>query len=595
MISAYLKNLPMELEKLSIPAAEDRSAWDTLPEAKRRALIRRGETQLGQPWPLLTCTDYLAFSRTGERAGFEEKYFARRAALCDLALAECAENQGRFLDDLANGIWAVCEESGWQLPPHNNYIRDTAPLPLPDTDRPVPDLFACETAATLSLIAALLGPELDGVDAALRRRIHREVDRRVVGPYLREHFWWMGSGDEPMCNWTAWCTQNVLLAVFSSEYDQPVRQAVVKQAAYSLDCFLKDYGPDGCCEEGALYYRHAGLTLWGALEVLDRVSGGCFAPLFHTEKIRNIAAYIVNVHVDGDYYLNYADCSPKPGPCGVREYLFGLRTGDAALRDLAARDLSRRETADLPGEISLFTRLLDALCVLEPVSEPPVLPGTIFYPSTGLWIARGGRWCASVRAGHNGGSHGHCDAGSLIVYCGGKPMLIDIGVESYTAKTFSGQRGSIWTIRSDWHNLPTVNGAVQGMGREFGVSEVERRDGPGLSAISMELAAAYPDQAGRFSYRRSVVLENGALTVEDWFQGQGGAILSLLFCQEPVWRGGVLETAWGGIQLSAGVPEIERVPIADPRLRQGWPDTLYRARIPVEGRLVMQFMKTKGE
>lgn len=62
------------------------------------------------------------------------------------------EHRGRFLDGLTGGIWAVCEESGWQLPPHNNYVRDTALIPLPDTDRPVPDLFACETAAALSLI-----------------------------------------------------------------------------------------------------------------------------------------------------------------------------------------------------------------------------------------------------------------------------------------------------------------------------------------------------------------------------------------------------------------------------------------------------------
>jgi len=54
-----------------------------------------------------------------------------------------------------------------------------------------------------------------------------------------------------MCNWTSWCTQNVLLTVFLLPTTQQQRQAAVKQAAYSLDCFLKDYGADGCCSEGA--------------------------------------------------------------------------------------------------------------------------------------------------------------------------------------------------------------------------------------------------------------------------------------------------------------------------------------------------------
>lgn len=592
MICEYVQGFPERLGDLTFPPAANRKVWEAVPEDVRRALIARGEEWLDRAFPALSCTDYLTFARTGERTGFEEKYFARRKALCALALAECAEYQGRFLDALANVVWAVCEESGWQLPPHNNYVRDTAPLPLPDADRPVPDLFACETAASLSIIRQLLGAELNSVDPAVCRRIHREVDRRVVGPWLHDHFWWMGNGDEPMCNWTSWCTQNALLAVFTSGYGQEVKRAAAKQAAYSLDCFLKDYGPDGCCEEGALYYRHAGLTLWGALEVLDRVTGGSLAPVFREEKIRNIAAYITNVHVDGDYYLNYADCSPKPGSCGVREYLFGRRTENSALCALATIDVSRREERDLPDEISLFIRLLDVLYAVEtakPLTAAPP-PEKVYYPSTGLWIARKGSWCVSVRAGHNGGSHGHCDAGSLILYCDGRPLLIDIGVESYTAKTFSSQRGSIWTIRSDWHNLPTLNGAVQGSGRGFGVSGVTLRDGPG---ISMELASAYPGLHPADSYRRTVSWEGGDPVVEDVWQGKGPAVLSLLLCEKPIWQDGALETKNGGILLSAGVPEIESIPVTDPRLRQGWPDMLYRVRVPVEGRLVMKFFKPR--
>lgn len=66
-------------------------------------------------------------------------YFSRRARLCALVCAECVEHEGRFLDEIADTVWALCEESAWQLPAHNSYIRDTPQLPLPDTTRPIVD------------------------------------------------------------------------------------------------------------------------------------------------------------------------------------------------------------------------------------------------------------------------------------------------------------------------------------------------------------------------------------------------------------------------------------------------------------------------
>lgn len=592
MIQEYLCRLPDRLGDLKLPAANHRVVWDGLPEGVRTALIRRGEEYLGWRWPVMTCGDYLTFSRTGDRSRYERKCHPRQQALCALALAECAEHRGRFLDDLIDGIWFVCEESGWQLPAHNSYVRDTKPLPLPDTARPVPDLFACESAANLSLIQALLGEELEEQAPGLCQRIRREVDARVVAPYLREHLWWMGNGHEPVNNWTSWCTQNVLLAVFASGYDQDVKHRVVKQAVYSLDCFLNGYGPDGCCEEGAEYYHHAGITLWGALEVLDQVSGGVFTPLFREEKLRNLASYIVNVHVDGDYYLNYADCMPKAGLRGMGEYLFGRRTQAPGLCALAAADVFRRESRDLPDSKSLFERLLDALYARElAVPTPPVPPAEeVFYPSTGLWIARDETWCVSLRAGHNGVSHGHCDTGSLIVYRRGQPLLIDVGVETYSAKTFSPDRFSIWTMRSDWHNLPTIGGRVQGDGKQYAPAGIKQYRDRNRSVIELELSPAYP--GGGFSYTRRVALERGkGLTVTDRYQGGEEAVLSLMFARRPVRRGDVLETPAGSIRMEgAAEASVEAVPIQDPHLRKSWPDTLYRVLVPVQSELRLEFL-----
>ena len=102
-------------------------------------------------------------------------------------------NAASLLDDIVNGIFAICEESGWQLPPHNSYVRDAQQLILPDCESPVLDLFACETGAQLAMIRYLLREELDSVSPFLCKRILYEIRTRIVDPYLHEHFWWMGS------------------------------------------------------------------------------------------------------------------------------------------------------------------------------------------------------------------------------------------------------------------------------------------------------------------------------------------------------------------------------------------------------------------
>ncbi|MFR2781088.1 MAG: heparinase II/III family protein [Clostridium sp.] len=81
----------------------------------------------------------------------------------------------------------------------------------------------------------------------------------------------------------------------------------------------------------------------------------------------------------------------------------------------------------------------------------------MFYPSTGLFIARDSRFCLAVKAGDNDDSHNHNDTGSFTIYKDGKPLFADIGVETYQAKTFSPQRYEIWTMQSAYHNLPPLS------------------------------------------------------------------------------------------------------------------------------------------
>ncbi|WP_176085420.1 heparinase II/III family protein [Martelella sp. HB161492] len=588
MFFECLDRLPETLGDFSPAAAYgDRDRWTSLPDRWKQLLAERAQTA-GTDWPLLTASDYLEFTRNGNRTRFEAKFMERRRMLNAYALAECSEGKGRHIDRIIDGALLLCEESGWQLPAHNTYIRDTPCLPLPDARRPVIDLFAAETGAQLATLNWLFAAEFDRVSPFIAARIQDEIERRIITPYLNAHFWWMGNGDEPMNNWTAWCTQNVLLATFTSATPADVRRAVVKKAAYSLDCFLKEYGEDGACEEGVLYYRHAGLCLFNALNILSAVAPEAFAPLWQNTKIRNIAEFILFMHVDGERYFNFNDSSARAGRCGAREYLFGKAVGSSRLMQFAARDIALSEAPDLPEEINLFYRLQTAMTAIDLPDTPPEMPAIPdhFFESLGLLVARDQHFALAVKAGDNGDSHNHNDVGSFTLYKDNKPFLIDIGVENYTAKTFSARRYEIWTMQSGFHNLPAFDGIDQKDGVEYAASDVAVTLKDDLAAIAMELAGAWPDTAQLRSYHRAVLFHKGqGIDIEDRFDGDRPAVLSLLFASEPQ-LGDALITlpGLGEIAISgASAMRLEPLDITDSRLRAAWPARLFRVLLPLSG------------
>lgn len=592
MITELAKRIHTPLTPfIPCPPASDRESWEKLPKDLKKRLIGHGEPYLHYEYPLLTATEFMEFSRNGNRSRYQDKLFARRTALNTLILAECAEHRGRFLDDIINGICLICEENAWQLPAHNSYRRDTPQLPLPDVTRPVIDLFAAETAAVLAAAEYLLREELREVSPFLSIMIDRELENRIFTPYLTEHYWWMGDGKSHMNNWTVWCTQNVLLAAFTRQLPPKTQTAIFTKAAASIDYFLDEYGEDGCCDEGAQYYRHAGLCLFGCLEVLNGISDGAFSAAWESQKIKNMAAYILNVHIDTVYYVNFADCSPVAGRCNAREYLFGKRTGSRALMEFAASEYQNSQDPLTLDEHNLFYRLLTVFAHKEMMEyeKNPVIPHRdMFYDSVGLFMARDSRLFLAVKGGDNDDSHNHNDVGSFTIYKDGKPLFIDAGVETYTKKTFSPDRYDIWTMQSQYHNLPTFTDhgreTVQQAGRNYCAKAVCYELGEHLCRISMDIADAYPNDRIR-SYTREAVLEKEKdIIIRDHYDGDGVAVLSLMFCEKPAVDQTIIRIGGLGICEVKGASSIttEIIPITDDRLKTAWKQDLYRCLITME-------------
>nr|MBA2246814.1 heparinase II/III family protein [Chloroflexia bacterium] len=200
----------------------------------------------------------------------------------------------------------------------------------------------------------------------------------------------------------------------------------------------------------------------------------------------------------------------------------------------------------------------------------------------------------AAKGGHNAESHNHNDVGHFIVGLDGAPVLIDVGVETYTRKTFSAERYEIWTMQSAYHNLPTIDGQQQLAGAEFRANDVAAEVSNDAAGLSLDIASAYPSEAGIRSWRRSIRLDRGpeaAVTLRDtWDLAWAPAQLTLALMAASdveVVEPGVLRCMGVGRSLDVRFDpatfdaEIERIDIDDTRLSPVWGDHVSRVLLHV--------------
>lgn len=627
------------------PPIGNREAWTALPESLRQELIRQGDAWHDYDWAPIRATTFLEFCRNGNRSRFEEVHFSRRHALHHLVVAECAEGNGRFLDPVINGIWAICEESFWGIPPHS-----FAPLHphagLPEVTYPVVDLFAAETGALLAWTRSLLGARIDANPhtAIVTDRIEHEVRTRLINPYRNVAWWpWLRCGNRPDNNWNPWIHSNLIACVLLIETDPEVRIDLLSRCISGIDVFLSGYGADGGCDEGTVYWQRAGASLFEALEWLHLASDGKLA-VWDVPLVREIGLYLPRMHVSGDWYVNYADGAARVGVDADLAWRYGRRTGDPALSAHGAYGASleiahdrflqaggRAKSPNAPTDVHTLRRkpvIGDNILSIgrtlpklfgaselgkEAIDARPPLIREAWLPDVQVLVARARAGdprglFVSARAGHNGDSHNHNDVGSFIVALDGHPVLVDVGVETYSAKTFGPERYSIWTMQSGYHNLPSVDGFDQSPGRQFGAREVACDVAAERVAMRMNLAGAYPAESGIRDWWRAIILDrdpvtspDGVITISDAWdlatEAPHRLSLSLMVSGLPVVVSpGLLHVSSPGRTLSMTfeavhhgpgsdgvglllIPEIEEILTTDPRLRRVWGDHIWRVRL----------------
>lgn len=496
------------------PKAEQRERWSEITEQSAAKWTHFAQAYVDYHWPALRADRYAAYQREGDLLTYLNLFFERRSALGSLVVAELIEGKGRYLDDILNGIYCICEETTWVVPHHNRYIKHYPPESIPDAADHEVELASAETGALLALIHYLLAEPLDRTSKRIRERIKKEVRTRLIEPYLaRDDYWWMGFSDaKHINNWNPWCNGNMLICFLFMENDEAMRTAGIHKVMRSLDEYIRRYPEDGCCDEGPMYWESSGGGLFRCLDMLQMASDGEIDK-FSDPHVKEIGRYIYRVHIHDDYFVDFADGDARVS-VGASAFGYGLRIGDEHLIRLGAS--TRGMEPEVYNWFSLYKVLSDlfeerlkqehatgAPYIRESwMAEKQVMTAREHAGSEkGLFLA--------AKGGDNDESHNHNDVGNFIVYADGYPVLIDLGTEYYRAQTFSPQRYELWYLQSQYHNLPTVNGVLQHQGERFRTGNTEcTLDEAGVT-LSMELASAYPIEAGIDSWQRKCSLTRG--------------------------------------------------------------------------------------
>jgi len=578
---------------IAFPEYDDRGAWEGIPEIIREKIIQRGEEALDFDWGVVKATDFLEFTRSGDRSIMQNPFGARRNALQNLVLAELVEGRGRFLDQIINGIWALSEQTTWSYSAHLS-LQDAGPG-LPDVEEPIIDLAVGEVSSLFSWTHHFLKDEFDKVNTLIAKRIEYEIKHKVLDVYdQRDDFWWMGFGDDRgVNNWNVWVNHNMLTTILLMEEDQERKARNIYKTMRSVDKFINYYPSDGGCDEGPGYWGHAGGALFEYLEMLHMCTDGKI-DIFDQEIIKNIGRYIYRAQIAYPYVINFADASARSGSRPGVVYRYGKIIQDPVMQSYGAF-LAEKAGWDenIPGgnlEATLMN-LFQLSEIYQAEAREPLI-SDFYLPGLQVCGARDTEGSSegfffAAKGGHNLESHNHNDVGNFILYYNGQPAIIDVGVGTYTRKTFSNERYEIWTMQSQYHNTPTINGVQQKPGKQYSAKNVAFDNRGRELRFQADIAGAYPEEAMVHNWYRTFSFRRGkSITVTEDFRlkkNQGVTSVNFMTCLKPEKVSDELVRLKGGdfslvlkYDPKKTDVKIEKRQIEDARLKNNWGESLYR-------------------
>lgn len=563
------------------PSYKDREGWSRFLGEYKDEIIKNGESLLGYTWKVVKATDYLEFERSGNREIMERPFDDNNQAIVRLMLAELAEGKGRFIDQLINGVFHTCEMTSWALSAH--LVTQPTHRALPTPIYPLIDLTAGDLGSLLSWVYYFMHEEFDKIDPEISRRLYRELDERIMKPYLNnDSFWWLAANykGQMVNNWNPWCNSNCLMTFMLLENDVDRLSKAVSRSMQSVDKFLNYVHSDGACEEGPSYWGHASGKCLDYLVLLNRITGGKIS-IFDNPQIKAMGEYIARSYVGNGWVVNFADASAKGGGDPYLIYRYGKAVKSDILKQFASMQ-NKGSKISFRGR-DLF-RILEAFLVEDELcayQEAYTGVSYTWYPETEFCYVRNKKAFFAAKGGYNDESHNHNDAGSFSLWVNNMPVIIDAGVGTYTRQTFSSERYTIWTMQSNYHNLPMINGVPQKYGRQYKATEVKATK----NSFSANIATAYPDEAGVKKWIRSYTMKSDALMISDRFELneiKKENVINFLSWGDIIIKDGVIEIFVNGVKGTLKYDtkmfkvKKECVKLTDKKLSSVWGAEVYR-------------------
>lgn len=565
------------------PRANDQFWRDSIPAEMQQSYIRFGEPYLGKAWNVLPWTVFAEYKINGNRVNYEALCFEKRRQLAAIVMAEIMEGKGRFMQDIINGIGSFCEETWWGIPAHYNQS-------IPLADHQEVDLFNAETASLIAWTRYMLQPQLDTFSPTLCQRIDHEIERRILKPALAKDYWWKKAG----MNWNPWICSNWLTCIVICETNEARKAEAITQIKKATQAFIDAYPEDGGCDEGPGYWDRAAASMFEVIRLLSEDSDRSeFSE--NSEKIQNMAAYAYKTYIGNGYCVNFADAHENKAMQQINiVYPFGLYLNDKTMREFGAyigqQKAVLKNPAALYAKSGNFPTLGRELFFLQDIQtfikEQPREPllNNVWLPDLQIMTARKGNLYVAMKGGNNGESHNHNDVGSFIVYADNHPLLIDPGAGEYTAQTFGNNRYDIWTMQSQYHNLPQINGCDQKDGQQYAAKIIGYKPG----RLSLDIAGAYPKEAGVNAWKRTINTMKSGISVTEVYtldrSSQPSRLMFLTTFKPDISKGrvslGQHAIEYDARQLEASVEDISS--LLDPLLQRIWGQQMYRIILTVQ-------------
>ncbi len=436
----------------------DRAFWSSAMTREAASnVVVEAKALLGKDFPAWSDELYQEFSRNGTRPPAEKMLRARSAWLYPLVVAECVENQGRFLSSINKVLREYANEPTWVLPAHDwgleNFHGRKCTI----------DLRSSEFGADLAQAVYLL----DGkIDTDVRKQLVNAIEARLFVPFRQslitgKGHHWLGSEAQPVQNnWNAVCLAGVAGAARTLMPDRHERAVFLAAGEHYSQYFINGFRADGYCEEGAGYWGYGFGKYVLLREILADATAGR-VDLFANPKIRKIAEYGIDIQMMDGLAPPFADCR------------FGTKV-DANLVAYCQQTLGLGnrgdDSRDAPGRKTLSELFRSETPCAASRGKTDRVEGSAglrsLFDVTGVLICRpapGGnsQISAAIKAGGNG-SHSHNDIGAFVIAIGGTQLVGDPGgPHAYDNKTFGPERYARKILNSFGHPVPVVAGQLQ--------------------------------------------------------------------------------------------------------------------------------------